>query len=37
VEEFLFGGRNKSVNTQMDIVWGLIAGGIGARRRHGRS
>jgi hypothetical protein len=37
VEEFLFAGGKMSVREQMDIIWGLITGGIGARSRYERS
>ncbi len=37
VEEFLFSNCKRSLDEQMEIIWGLITGGIGARSSHERS
>jgi AcrR family transcriptional regulator len=37
VEQFLFGGGKQTIEEQIDIVWGLISGGIAGRSSHERS
>lgn len=37
VEQFLFSSSKQSLDEQISIVWGLLAGGIGVRSSHERS